>query len=60
VADRIRAALKEVLAEPDTVKKLQALGMEPGHVDSAAFGKQIAADIARWTALAKNANLKVD
>ena len=34
--------------------------MEPGHVDSAAFGRQIAADIARWTALAKNANLKVD
>jgi len=60
VADRIRAALKEVLAEPDTVKRLQALGMEPGHVDSAAFGRQIAADIARWTALAKNANLKVD
>jgi tripartite-type tricarboxylate transporter receptor subunit TctC len=60
VSDRIRAALKEVLADPDTVKKLQALGMEPGNVDSAAFGKQIAKDIARWTSLAKSANIKVD
>lgn len=60
VSDRIRAALKEVLAEPDTVKKLQALGMEPGNVDSTAFGKQIGKDIARWTSLAKSANIKVD
>ncbi|RYZ13115.1 MAG: tripartite tricarboxylate transporter substrate binding protein [Comamonadaceae bacterium] len=58
--DRLKAALKQVLAEPDTIVRLQALGMEPGNVDSAAFGRQITGDIQRWTALARSANIKAE
>ncbi len=60
VTNRIRGALKEILADADTVHQLQKLGMEPGHVDSAKFGRQIASDKAKWTGLAKSANIRVD
>jgi tripartite-type tricarboxylate transporter receptor subunit TctC len=60
VANTLRKALKDILAEPEVIKQLQALGMEPGHLEGAAFGKLIASDITRWTALAKSADIKAD
>ncbi len=60
VATVLQGALKEILAEPDVVKQLQSLGMEPGNLQGAAFGKLIGSDLAKWTALAKAANIKAD
>lgn len=60
VSVRLRTALKEILAEKDVAVRLRALGMEPGHTDSAAFARQISADLARWSAVAKAANIKAD
>jgi tripartite-type tricarboxylate transporter receptor subunit TctC len=58
VLAKLRAAVKDILSEKDTVDKMHALGMDPGNADSAALGKRIAADIARWNGVAKAANIK--
>ena len=60
VTNVVRDALKGILSDPDTIQQLQKLGMEPGDVDSAKFGRQIAADKAKWAGLAKSANIKAD
>ncbi len=58
VLARLRAAVGEILKEKDTIEKMHALGLEPGDADSAALSRRIVADIARWTAVAKAANIK--
>ena len=60
VASVLQKALKEILAEPDVVKQLQALGMEPGNLEGAAFGRLVSSDLTKWTTLAKAANIKAD
>ncbi len=54
----LRTAVGEILKEKDTIEKMQALGLEPGDADSMALSRRIVADIARWTAVAKAANIK--
>ncbi len=60
VTNRLRDALKEILAEKDVIAGLEKIGMEPGNTDAAAFGRQIAGDLAKWTAVAKSAGIKAD
>jgi tripartite-type tricarboxylate transporter receptor subunit TctC len=58
VLSRIRPAIKEILAEKDTIDKLRALGMEPGDADGVALSKRISRDIRTWTDVAKRAGIK--
>ena len=60
VATVLEKALREILVEPDVVRQLQALGMEPGKLEGVAFGKLIASDLSRWTTLAKDAGITAD
>ena len=58
VLTKLRTAVGEVLKEKDTVEKMTSLGLDPGDADSVALSRRISADIARWTAVAKAANIK--
>jgi tripartite-type tricarboxylate transporter receptor subunit TctC len=58
VLAKLRSATSEILKEKDTVEKMHALGLDPGNAESAALGRRIAADIARWTQVAKTANIQ--
>lgn len=58
VLEMLRANLKEILAEKDTVDRFVALGMEPGNTDAHALTERISSDIKRWAAVAKAANIK--
>ena len=58
VLARLRTAVGEILKEKDTVEKMHALGLEPGDADSAALARRISSDIARWSKVAKAANIK--
>ena len=58
VLNKLRAALKDILTEKDTIDRLQALGMEPGNTDGPALTRLITTDIARWAQVAKTANIK--
>jgi tripartite-type tricarboxylate transporter receptor subunit TctC len=60
VTAALQAALKDILAQPDVIKQLLALGMEPGALEGAAFGNLIASDLKKWTTLAKAAGIKAD
>jgi tripartite-type tricarboxylate transporter receptor subunit TctC len=58
VLARLRTAVAEILAEKDTVDKLHAQGMDPGNADAPGLSKRIEGDIARWTSVARAANIK--
>lgn len=58
VLSRIRPAIKEILAEKDTIDKLRTLGMEPGDTDGVALSRRISRDIRTWTDVAKRAGIK--
>ena len=54
----LRTAVSEILKDRDTAEKMHGLGLDPGNADSAALGKRIAQDIARWDGVAKAAGIK--
>lgn len=58
VLAKLRSAVGEILKEKDTVEKMHALGLDPGDVDSAGLHKRIVSDIARWSGVAKAADIK--
>lgn len=58
VLAKLRSTIAEILQEPDTIEKMQVLGMSPGDVDSSALSKRITSDISRWEATAIAADLK--
>lgn len=60
IVNRIHGELVKGMAEPDIREKLIGLGVEPDGRSPAEFTKFHQADIARWTAVAKAANIKAD
>ena len=58
VLAKLRSAVAEILKEKDTAEKMHAFGLDPGDADSTALGRRVAADIERWTQVAKAANIK--
>ena len=57
---KLNAAFRDSLTPPDTRARLEALGAEIKIGTAADFGKMIADELARWTAVAKAANIQVD
>ena len=60
VVARLNATLNQVLAAPDMREKLSTEAVEPLPMTPEAFGKYYQQDIARWTALVKAQNLKIE
>lgn len=60
VVNRLNISLAQVLSAPDLREKLSGEAIEPQAMGSAAFGKYIQADVARWTALVKAQNLQIE
>jgi len=58
VLGKLRTDVGEILKDKDMVDKMHALGMDPGDADAAALSRRIAGDIARWTQVAKSANIQ--
>lgn len=58
VLAKLRATVADILKDKDTVEKMHALGLEPGDADSAALGRRISGDIARWSRVAKKAGIE--
>lgn len=57
VLAKLRAAIGDVLDDKDVVDRMHALGLDPGDTDSAALGRRIANDIARWSRVAQTAHM---
>jgi tripartite-type tricarboxylate transporter receptor subunit TctC len=60
IVQRLHADVARVTALPDVRERLDGLGVDRSAIPGEAFAKIIAADIARWTAVAQAANIKAD
>jgi tripartite-type tricarboxylate transporter receptor subunit TctC len=60
IAHRLHAEIARVVAMPDIRERLNALGVDPAALPGEAFARIIAADIARWTAVAQAANITAE
>jgi tripartite-type tricarboxylate transporter receptor subunit TctC len=58
VNDRLAAAVAEIVARPEIVKKFEELGITPVKMSSAEFGAFVARQVADWTPAIKAADLK--
>jgi tripartite-type tricarboxylate transporter receptor subunit TctC len=60
VLKTLNDSLNGVLSAPDMREKLAAEALDPTPMSPEAFGKFIAADIARWTAIARERKIDLD
>ena len=60
IVKRLNEELVKVLKQPETRARIVALGIDPVGSTPEEFSRVIAADIAKWTAVAKAANIKAD
>jgi tripartite-type tricarboxylate transporter receptor subunit TctC len=60
IVKKLEGELMRIAALPDVIARLKALGIGTVGNSSDAFTKILAADIARWGAVAKAANIKVE
>jgi tripartite-type tricarboxylate transporter receptor subunit TctC len=60
IVKKLEQQLSAILKLPDVRERLQSLGVDPGAGASQEFAALIAAETARWAAIAKAANIKLD
>jgi tripartite-type tricarboxylate transporter receptor subunit TctC len=60
IIDKLNAAFRESLAPAETRARLDALGAEIKPGTPAEFGAMLADELAKWTAVAKTANITVE
>jgi tripartite-type tricarboxylate transporter receptor subunit TctC len=60
IVTRMRDEVAKGIGESEVREKLAGLGIEPDGRSPEAFAKFLAEDIAKWTAVAKAANIKAD
>jgi tripartite-type tricarboxylate transporter receptor subunit TctC len=60
IARKLEAELRRIIREPDVGAKLKPLGIQPVGNSSEEFARILAADIARWTEVARAGNIKIE
>jgi len=60
IAKKLEGELMRIARQPDVIARLKPLGIESVGNSSDEFAKILASDIARWTAVAKAANIKLE
>jgi tripartite-type tricarboxylate transporter receptor subunit TctC len=60
IVDRLNKELKAILASDDVKKRFLDEGANVDYMGPAEFGQYIAQEIAQWTRVVKDANIKVD
>ena len=60
IVKKLEAELMRIAKLPDVIEKLKPLGIDPVGNSSQEFAAVMASDIARWTAVAKAANIKIE
>jgi tripartite-type tricarboxylate transporter receptor subunit TctC len=60
VVNRVAAAVKDMLGSPETVAKLQQMGVDPIGDTPAQFADSLKADLATWSEAARASNLKIE
>lgn len=60
VVDKLAEALGAAAKDPDVIRQMQELGLEPVGGTPQAYAQAIATDLAKWTDIVKRANVKPD
>src|SRR6202012_2107299 len=60
IVSKLERELMRIVKLPDVAEKLKPLGIDPVGNSSDEFAAVMASDIARWTAVAKAANIKIE
>jgi tripartite-type tricarboxylate transporter receptor subunit TctC len=60
IAKKLEGELMRIVRMPDVIERLKPLGIDPVGNSSDEFARIVASDIARWTAVAKAANIKIE
>jgi tripartite-type tricarboxylate transporter receptor subunit TctC len=60
IVEKLNAAVKAVLANPQLIERFHDLGGEPMPMSSAEFGKLCADEVVKWAKVVKFAGLKVE
>lgn len=60
VVNRVAAAVKDMLSSPETVARLQQMGVDPIGDTPAQFADTLKADLATWSEAARASNLKIE
>ena len=60
IVSRLHAEVARVVTLTDVRERFEGLGTDPSGEPGEALAKLVAADIARWTAVARKANIKAD
>jgi tripartite-type tricarboxylate transporter receptor subunit TctC len=60
IVKKLETELTRIIKEPDVVARLKPLGIQPVGNSSEEFARIIAADIARWTEVARAGNIKIE
>jgi len=60
VVNRVAAAVKDMLNSPETVARLQQMGVDPIGDTPAQFADTLKADLATWSEAARASNLKIE
>jgi tripartite-type tricarboxylate transporter receptor subunit TctC len=60
VLARIEAALAAALAEPATLERLSAVGLEPISLGRAGFAQVLSRETAEWTGFVRRAGIRVE
>ena len=60
IVKRLQDEVQRVVRLPDIRERLNGLGVDPAGSSSEELGRRVAADIERWTAVAKAANIRND
>ena len=57
---KLNQALGRILKQPEVQERLRAAGREPAHTTPEEYGRIIARDVAKWSKVVKDGNIKVD
>jgi tripartite-type tricarboxylate transporter receptor subunit TctC len=60
IVKKLEGELMRIARLPDVIERLKPLGIEPVGNSSDEFAEIMTSDIARWTAVAKAANIKIE
>ena len=60
IIDKLNAAFRESMAPPETRARLATLGADIKIGTPQAFGEMLADELALWTGVVKDANIKVE
>lgn len=60
IVQRLQKEVARIVALPDIRERFASLGLAPSGISPEDFTRRVAEDIARWTKVAKEANIKAD